>query len=115
MIRFRLDQLTALNAIVERNCDLYVARHVRHAFPDFAKQEGDSELEEWVGKVREGCGRHGIVEPRDVATVAGLTILHGPDFFETPWAADVFAIPTLDGTQKMEVIRRRAGRSLPRS
>ncbi|WP_199611398.1 hypothetical protein [Flocculibacter collagenilyticus] len=81
-------------------------------FPDYFSG-AESTLLPTVKEICEQALRYGLTNKSDLACAIDMSILYGIDFYESIWARDIFSVPELTGTEKMQMLRRRALTKLP--
>jgi hypothetical protein len=113
MLQITQEQFNTLQASVLERANLRLAHYIRERFPTLAQGRRDEDLARFVADVRRRANQYQITEEADIATAVDLTVMYGPNFYNTDWSSDVFAIAGWNGAHKLEVIRERVRRQVP--
>lgn len=113
VLRIRKEQMTALEVSVIREANVRLAQYARTRFPEQFRDKPQEDLIDLAAAVRDRARPYGITTENDLATALDLTVMYGPDFYNSEWAHDVFTVTDWDGAHKLEVVRARVRSQVP--
>lgn len=109
MIRIRSELMNELSSHSLATANVALIDYARKRFPEEFIITADSEMLEFVKRIRSLAGRYGIDREDNVATFLDLSVMYGEDFHESPWASEVLSTDALHGPDKMALLRHRVG------
>lgn len=115
MMRISREQLVAFEPAEQRRFVERVARSLREHFASLSDVT-DPELFAFVQLGIARAAEHGLTTARQASLYTGLMVHLGADFDRDgrcPWAPEILASPTMDGTTRLAVLYERAGSAPP--
>lgn len=76
------------------------------------RSKSDVELNEIIMQTRKKAKLFGIVNDDDIATTLDIITMYGENFWSQSWSEDIFHLPHLIGSEKVELLKRRVFQQL---
>ena len=111
-MRLRSSQISTLSLSMSDDADHRLVKYARIRFPDHFRTVSNEAIRGLIADVRRNAARHQVVEP-DIVKAFDLSVMYGLDFYDAPWAQDVFRIRDWPASAKLDAVCQRVRRRIP--
>lgn len=98
-------QLTAISAVLENQEDILLLDYASKRFPDIVVPGSEECSLEWIRAARRRARSFGIRHGKNLAVFIDLSIMYGPAFDTSDWAAATLRSDTFSEFQKINILK----------